>query len=124
MAYPSPIIRYRENNREILRGVFKDPRRGRFVLSQRATEVGKTILDFTDLLNGSTITATTTPQNITGSVSVSGGQVTLTTSAMGNAYGDVDVKITFSDGRVRVEKLRFTEPQSSWREDYGWVSVP
>lgn len=123
MTYPNPIIRFRENGREILRGVTKDHQTGRFVLQQREDETSKAILDFTDLLNGATITASASDENITASTSVSSGQITLTTSAMGASHGDVDITVTFSDGRVRIEKLRYTEPQGSWRQDYGWVSI-
>jgi len=123
MAYPNPIVRYRENNREILRGVSKDNQTGRFVFQQREDETAKAILDFTDILNGATITATSTDENITASTSVSSGQVTLTTSAMGMSSGDVDLTVTFSDGRIRIEKLRFCEPQGGWRDDYGWVQA-
>ena len=123
MAYPNPIVRFRENNREILRGVTKDNQTGRFVFQQREDETAKAVLDFTDILNGATITATSTDENITASTSVSSGQITLTTSAMGAGRGDVDLTVTFSDGRVRIEKLRFSEPQGSWRDDYGWVSA-
>jgi len=123
MTYPNPIVRYRENNREILRGVTKDNQTGRFVFQQREDETAKAVLDFTDILNGATITATSTDENITASTSVSSGQITLTTSAMGAGRGDVDLTVTFSDGRVRIEKLRFSEPQGSWRNDYGWVSA-
>lgn len=123
MAYPHPIVRYRENNRYIIRGATLDEQRGRFVFQQREDETLKAVLDFTDLLNGSTITASSTDENITASTSVSSGQITLTTSAIGNSYGDVDLTVTFSDGRVRVEKLRFQEPNGTWREDYGWISA-
>ena len=123
MTYPNPIVRYRENNREILRGVTKDNQTGRFVFQQREDETAKAVLDFTDILNGATITASSTDENITASTSVSSGQITLTTSAMGAGRGDVDLTVTFSDGRVRIEKLRFSEPQGSWRDDYGWVSA-
>jgi len=121
MAYPNPIIRYRENNREILRGVTKDHRAGRFVLQQREDETGKTTLDFSDILNGATITAAVTDSNITGTVSVSSGQVTLTTTGLGMGYGDTDVTVTFSDGRIRIEKLRYAEVNGNWRSDYGWT---
>jgi len=107
MAYPNPIIRYRENNREILRGVTKDHRVGRFVLQQREDETGKAVLDFTDILNGATITAAVTDNNISGTVAVSSGQVTLTTTGLGMGYGDTDVTVTFSDGRIRIDKLRY-----------------
>ena len=123
MTYPNPIVRYHENNREILRGVTKDNQTGRFVFQQREDETAKAVLDFTDILNGATITASSTDENITASTSVSSGQITLTTSAMGAGRGDVDLTVTFSDGRVRIEKLRFSEPQGSWRDDYGWVSA-
>ncbi len=121
MAYPHPTIRYRENNREILRGVPKDHRVGRFVLQQRENETGKAVLDFTDVLNGATITAAVTDSNISGSVAVSSGQVTLTTTGLGMGYGDTDVTVTFSDGRVRIEKLRYVEVNGNWRSDYGWT---
>jgi hypothetical protein len=121
MAYPNPIIRYRENNREILRGVTKDHRVGRFVLQQRENETGLAVLDFTDVLNGATITAAVTDSNISGSVAVSSGQVTLTTTGLGMGYGDTDVTVTFSDGRVRIEKLRYVEVNGNWRSDYGWT---
>lgn len=121
MAYPNPIIRFRENNREILRGVTKDHATGRFVLQQRDDETAKTTLDFTDLLNSSTITATVTDSNLTASVAVSAGQITLTTSALGMGYGDADITVTFSDGRIRIEKLRFAEVNGTWRTDYGWT---
>ena len=124
MTYPTPLIRFRENNRQILRGATQDHQRGRIVFQQREDETMLCVLDFTDLLNGATITATATDENITASPSVSSGQITLTTSAMGASHGDVDLTVTFSDGRVRIEKLRFCEPAGTWRDDYGWVSAP
>lgn len=118
------LIRIRENGRYIRRGVTLDHQRGRFIIQQREGETVKTVIDYTDLLaSGETITVTSTDENVTAATSVSGGQITLTTSGMGASQGDVDLTVTFSAGRVRKEFLRFCEPQGTWRDDYGWVSA-
>jgi hypothetical protein len=36
-------------------------------------------------------------------------------------YGDTDITVTFSDGRIRIEKLRYVEVNGNWRSDYGWT---
>lgn len=121
MAYALPIIRFRPSGNEILHGgITSEDASGRFSLLQRPNEVQKIVVDCTDILNGSTLTAAVTASNVTAASTVSGGKVTLTLSAFSGGRADLDLSLFFSDGRVRVEKMHLREPLGAPREDYGW----
>lgn len=122
MAYVRPRIRLRENNRRIARGGIWDAEAGRTTFQATATEVFKIDVDFTDLLDGATITAAVTAEGATATSAVSGGVVTLSLSSLATV-ADVDVTVTYSDGRIQQEFLRISDPSAMWRDDYGLVSV-
>jgi hypothetical protein len=118
MAYVRPIVRVRENGRRIVRGGRWDYEAGRTVFQASRTEVFQVTVDFTDILDGATITVTLTSDGVTATSSVSAGVVTLSISSIGN-MGDVDVKVVFSDGRTQEEFLRFRDPWGISIDDYG-----
>lgn len=120
MAYVRPIVRVREGNRRIIRGGLWDAELGRTVIQATADEAFKISVNFTDILDGSTITAAVEADNATVSASVSAGVVTLTCSAIGSA-SDVDLTVTFSDGRIQQEFIRLRDPFQWNRDDYGPV---
>ena len=122
MAYVRPIIRVRENSRRIIRGGLWDADLGRTVIQATADEAFKVNVDFTDILDGGTITAAVVADSATVSASVSSGVVTLTCSAIGSA-SDVDLTVTFSDGRIQQEFLLLRDPFQWNRSDYGPVRV-
>ena len=122
MAYVKPIIRIRENDRHICRGCYFDNVAGRFALQATSAETLKVQLDFTDVLDGDTITVATSADGVTATSSVATGVVTLTLSAV-SGTGLLDVTTTFSGGRIMQTFLRLCDP-SSWNEDdYGLTRV-
>jgi hypothetical protein len=123
MAYVRPRIRVRENNRRAVRGGIPDAESGRTVFQATRTEAFKVDVDFTDILDGATITAAVTSDGVTATAAVASGVVTLSISAIGN-LGDVDLAVTFSDGRVQEEFLRFRDPFSIASDDYGAARIP
>lgn len=122
MAYVKPIIRIRENDRLITRGCYEDKAIGRVVFQRSADETFKALLDYTDILDGATITVATSADGLTAASAVASGVVTLTLSAVAS-LGDLDVTTTFSDGRVRQDYLRIYDPFTWNRDDYGPVRV-
>lgn len=122
MAYVRPIIRVRENDRHITRGCFYDAEIGRHRFQATNSETFKATLDFTDILDGATITVALAADGVTATSSVSTGVVTLTLSAVAST-GDLDVTTTFSDGRIRQDFLRIYNPTAYNRDDYGLVKV-
>lgn len=122
MAYVRPIVRVRENSRRIVRGGLWDAELGRTVIQATADETFKVNVDFTDLLDSATITAAVSADGATVTSAVSSGVVTLTCSAIGSA-ANVDLTVTFSDGRIQQEFLRLRDPQTGVRDDYGAVTV-
>lgn len=122
MAYVRPIIRVRENSRRIIRGGLWDAVLGRTVIQATADEAFKINVDLTDILDGATITAAVVADSATVSASISSGVVILTCSAIGSA-SDVDLTVTFSDGRIQQEFLLLRDPFQWNRSDYGPVRV-
>lgn len=118
MAYVRPVIRLRENCRRIVRGGIWDGQAGRTVFQKSSDEAYKINVDVTDLLDGATITAAVSADGITASSSVAAGVVTLTCSAVSNV-GDIDLTVTFSDGRIQQEYLRVEDPSCAGTDDYG-----
>jgi hypothetical protein len=118
MAYVRPIIRIRENHRRIVRGGVWDAELGRTVIQATADETFKLNVDFTDVLDSATITAAVEADSATVTAAVSSGVVTLTCSAIGSA-SDVDLTVTFSDGRIQQEFIRLRDPFVGVRDDYG-----
>jgi hypothetical protein len=118
MAYVRPIVRVRENNRRIIRGGVWDCEQGRTVFQATSDEAFKVNVDFTDILAGGSLTATVESDGATVTSSVSSGVVTLTISAV-SSNADIDLKATFSDGRIQQEFLRVKDPFVGVRDDYG-----
>lgn len=109
----------RENNRRILRGMSFDDRLGRLVCQIFEGETIKPVLDLSHWLGSASISsAAISADGGTVSRSISGAQITLTVSAV-DSLSDAELTITASDGRVRVEKFRFVEPNCLGRDDYG-----
>ena len=122
MAYVRPLVRVRENNRRIIRGGIWDAPAGRSTFQATSDEALKIDVDFTDVLNSATITAAVTSDGVTASAAVSSGVVTLTISAA-TVPGDIDLTVTFDDGRISQEFLRVHDPSYYNRDDYGLVAV-
>ena len=120
MAYVRPIVRVRENGRRIVRGGLWDAEQGRTVIQATSDETFKVNVDFTDILDGGSITAAVEAESATVTASVSSGVVTLTCSAVENV-SNVDLTVTFSDGRIHQEFLRLRDPFQWSRDDYGPV---
>lgn len=122
MAYVKPVIRIRENGRHITRGCYHDAAIGRFIFQASSAETLKVRLDFTDILDGETITIVLAPDGLTASSSIASGVVTLTLSAV-SGQGNLDVTSTFSGGRVMQTYIRVSDPSSWARDDYGLQRV-
>ena len=122
MAYPNPTIRVRENNRFIDRGFFYDSTLGRHRYQATNTEVLTAKIDYTDILDGSTITVALASDGLSATPSIAGGVVTLTITP-GCGSGDLDITTTFSDGRKRQDFIRIDDPSCIARDDYGLVRV-
>lgn len=120
MAYVKPIIRVRENDRFINRGTYYDKEIGRHCLQATEDETTKVKLDYTDILDSSTITIATSANGLTVASTSSGGIVTLTLSAVATT-ADLDVTTTFSDGRIRQDFIRVYNPFVWAKDDYGPV---
>lgn len=110
-------IRIRENDRHISRGCYFDTSTGRFMLQATDTEVLTLPIDYTDILDGATITATLSADGLTATSTVAAGVITLTLSAVAST-GDLDMTVTFSDGRIRQEFFRLIDPHAYRRDDY------
>jgi hypothetical protein len=118
MAYVRPIIRVREGHRRVVRGGVWDAELGRTVIQATADETFKLNVDLTDILDSATITAAVEADGATVTSAVVAGVVTLTCSAIGSA-SDVDLTVTFSDGRIQQEFIRLRDPFIGSRDDYG-----
>lgn len=116
-------IRIRENNRRIVRGCSYDDTIGRYRAQVSEGETIKVELNLADWLNGATVSSSSLANDgVTVTKSETSGVFTLTASEV-SGYGDCDLTITASDGRVRVERFRFDEPNSGRQsDDYGWWS--
>ncbi len=116
---PDLLIQVRENNRRILRGISFDDRAGRYTCQIFEGETIKPVIDLSHWLGTATISsATVEADGGTVTRAISGTQITLTVSAV-DSMSDAELTITASDGRVRIEKFRFVEPNCSGRDDYG-----
>ena len=122
MAYVKPIIRIRENDRHITRGCYYDAAIGRFILQATSAETRKVQLDYTDVLDGETITVALEPDGLTATSSIASGVVTLTLSAV-SGVAHLDVTSTFSGGRIMQTFIRVCDPSSWANDDYGLVRV-
>jgi hypothetical protein len=117
-------IRVRENNRHIVRGVNYDDKAGRYRVQCSEGETVKVTLDLSDWLGSGVTVSSSAISNdgVTCTKSESSGVFTLTASAV-EGRGDTDLTITASDGRVRVERLRFEDPVFASRgPDYDYWS--
>jgi len=116
---PDLFIRVRENNRRVVRGLSFDDRTGRYTCQIFEGETITPVIDLSHWLGTATISsATVEADGGTVTRAISGTQVTLTVSAV-DSRSDAELTITASDGRVRIEKFRFVEPNCSGRDDYG-----
>ena len=117
MAYVKPRIRVRENDRFIHRGCWYDAQIGRHIFQVTGDETVVLQVDYTDILDGATITASLAEDGVDGTPSVSAGVVSITCTSV-TGYGDLDLTTTFSDGRIRQDFIRLCDPYSSSRVDY------
>jgi hypothetical protein len=118
MPYVRPRIRFRENNRHIARGAYYDANIGRFIIQATEGETVKTVLDYTDLLDGATITIATAADGLTVSTPVvATGLVTFNASAIAGV-ANLDLTVTYSDGRIHKDYLRFSDPFCWSKDDY------
>ena len=122
MAYVKPIIRIRENGRHITRGCYYDAGVGRFIFQASSAETLQVQLDYTDLLDGETITVALASDGLTAGSSIASGVVTLTISAV-SGYANLDVTTTFSGGRVMQTYIRVFDPSCWMHDDYGLTRV-
>lgn len=117
MAYPNPILRIRENGVAIVRGGWLDTAAGRHVFQALEDEVLSVRVNYTDILNSETITATADTDGVDVTPTVNAGIVTLAVSNV-SGVGDADLTVTFSGGRVMQTLLRFIDPYTYRRDDY------
>mgnify|MGYP003479777024 FL=1 len=116
---PDLIAFIRENNRRTVRGMSFDDRTGRLTCQIMEGETITPVIDLSHWLGTATISsATVAADGGTVTRAISGTQITLTVSAV-DSRSDAELTITASDGRVRIEKFRFVEPNCSGRDDYG-----
>ena len=116
---PDLFIRVRENNRRVVRGLSFDDRTGRYTCQIFEGEPITPVIDLSHWLGTATISsATVEADGGTVTRAISGTQITLTVSAV-DSRSDAELTITASDGRIRIEKFRFVEPNCSGRDDYG-----
>lgn len=121
MTYPNPIIRIRENNRFIDRGCYYDHQIGRHILQATENETLVLKVDYTDILNGETITASLADDGVDATPSVAAGIVSIIASNL-SGWADLDLTVTFSGGRIRQDFIRFCDPYS-WRKD-DYLPIP
>lgn len=117
MAYPNPMIRIRENDRFIDRGCYYDGRVGRHIVQVTADETIVLKVDYTDILNSETITASLADDGVDATPVVAAGVVSITASNL-SGWADLDLTVTFSGGRVRQDFIRLSDPFSFQRVDY------
>ncbi len=116
------LIRFRENQRYVLRGVSFDAERRRFLLDMEPGETRQVTLNFNDILaSGETVSSVTVSKasGITASVSTTSGVTTLTLSAL-NRLGDVTLLVTLSGGSIFKVYLRARSTEQQYLQDYGW----
>lgn len=110
-------IVFRENQRHIVRGLSWNAYRRRVEVDLERDETEEVTLDFSAL---GTVSSVATPRvsGITATATEADNIVTLTLSNLAGA-GDVDLKVTFSTGRVRIIYIRARSAQGSYIDDYG-----
>ncbi|MEO0975977.1 MAG: hypothetical protein AAFY24_01910 [Pseudomonadota bacterium] len=95
-------VRYRENQRYIVRGLSFDTEQRTFKLDMEEDETRKVTFNFNDTLDtGQTIDSATISEasGITASVSLTSNIATLTLSAL-SCFGRVEMTVTRSDGQI------------------------
>ena len=98
----TPTVRYRENQRYIVRGLSYNTEQRTFCLDMEEDETRKVTFNFNDTLDtGQTITDATVSEasGITASVSLASNIATLTLSAL-SSFGHVEMTVTRSDGQI------------------------
>lgn len=113
-------IRVRENNRRIVRGVSYDDRIARYRVQIAEGETVVLQLNMADWLGSATVSSSALSNDgVTVAKTEASGVFTLTASGI-DTFGDCDLTITASDGRVRLERFRFESPISGYyRDGYG-----
>ena len=122
MAYVKPRVRIRENDRFISRGCYYDAQLGRHIFQVTGDETTVLQVDYTDILDSATITASLAEDGVDGTPSVAAGVVSITCTSV-TGYGDLDLTVTFSDGRIRQDFLRLCDPYSWAASDYVPESI-
>ncbi|MEO1282844.1 MAG: hypothetical protein AAFV69_14030 [Pseudomonadota bacterium] len=95
-------VRYRENQRYIVRGLSFDTEQRTFKLDMEEDETRKVTFNFNDTLDtGQTIDSATISEasGITASVSLNSNIATLTLSAL-SCFGRIEMTVTRSDGQI------------------------
>lgn len=113
-------IRFRENQRNVTRGVSFYTERRRFEVDMERDETKIVTLDFNDMLaSGETITDVTVSKTsgITAAVSTTSNICTLTLSAL-SRLGDVTLTVTRSTGAIFKVFLRASSSECIIRDDY------
>lgn len=113
-------ITFLENGKTITRDIDKSRRfAGVAVMDEDATQVHT--LDYAPWLGSATISAASVIDtwNISASIAGAGDSVRTLTISSAKCHGYADVKITATDGRIRVDRIATRERASSWRyRDY------
>jgi len=120
---PDNYIAIRENNRRITRGGTFDADNGLTEFQVGQDEVAIATIDMDNWIGSATITTVAlTNSGLTATEAHGTDTVTITVSEVSYS-GTCDALITVSDGRKRMERLRFVTPQSAYpgSNDYGWV---
>lgn len=117
------LVRFRENQRYVTRGVSFDAERRRFLIDMEPDETKQITLNFNDLLATSETISTVTvskASGITATVSTTSNVTTLTLSAL-SRLGDVTLLVTQSGGEVFKVYLRARSTEASYFDDYYWT---
>lgn len=117
------LIRYRENQRYITRGLSFDAERRRFLIDMEPDETKIITINFNDILaTAETVSSVTVSKasGITASVSTTSNVTTLTLSAL-SRLGDVTLLVTLSGGHIFKVYLRARSTEASYFNDYGWT---
>lgn len=113
-------IRFRENQRFVTRGVSFNAERRRFEVDMERGETKVLTLDFNDMLaSGETVDSVTVSEasGITATVSTDSNICTLTLSAL-SSFGEVDLTVTRSTGRVFKVFLSARAADCLYQDDY------
>lgn len=113
-------IRFRENQRNVARGLSFNTERRRFEIDMERDETKIITLDFNDMLaSAETISSVTVSRTsgITAAVSTTSNICTLTLSAL-SRLGEVTLTVTRSTGGIFKVFLRARSSECLYRDDY------